>query len=182
MLDYLALSQRMDQPAYRLAVEVCKATSDKLQRNVCQYFTDNIVHHAQAEDYEEVERCHALIKRLNAACPALLHNVIPQLEEELRVEEVQLRVLATQVLGEMFADSAGGDLEKKYPTTWALWLQKKNDKASAVRLAFVEGCKSLLMQHRAELREAVEGKCTSIYSIAALLTDFSFRIASNQVY
>ena len=147
----------MDQPAYRLAVEVCKATSDTPQRTVCQYYTANIVQHAQAEDYDEVARCHALIRRLNAACPALLHNVIPQLEEELRVEEVQLRVLATQVLGEMFADSAGGELEKKYPSTWALWLQKKNDRANTVRLAFVEGCKDLLTQHRVDLRDAVEG-------------------------
>lgn len=151
----------MNQGAYRLAVEVCNATSDKLQRNVCQYFTDNIIQHAQAEDYEEVERCHALIKRLNVACPNLLHNVVPQLEEELKVTEVQLRILATQTLGEMFAEKASGDLEKKYPTTWNLWLSRSNDKNSQVRLAFVEGCKDLLLHHRADLREAVEG--TKIY-------------------
>ncbi|KAH8116096.1 armadillo-type protein [Phellopilus nigrolimitatus] len=156
MAQFMDKNARMDQPAYRLAVEVCNATSDKLQRHVCQYFTDNIVQHAQAEDYEEVARCHALIKRLNGACPALLHNVVPQLEEELRVEELQLRTLATQVLGEMFADKAGGDLEKKYPSTWTLWLARRNDKAAQVRLAFVEGCKGLLLHHRLELREAVE--------------------------
>ena len=142
-----------------MAVDVCKETADKLQRNVCQYFTDNIVQHAQAEDYEEVERCHTLIKQLNHACPALLHNVVPQLEEELRVEEIQIRQMATQVLGEMFADSAGGDLEKKFPSTWTLWLAKKNDKAATVRLAFVEACKGLILHHRLELREAVEGTC-----------------------
>ncbi|KAI5121999.1 hypothetical protein M0805_001831 [Coniferiporia weirii] len=156
MAQFMDKNMHMDQPAYRLAVEVCNATSDKLQRHVCQYFTDNIVQHAQAEDFEEVGRCHALIKRLNSACPALLHNVVPQLEEELRVEELQLRVLATQALGEMFADKASGELEKKYPTTWTLWLARRNDKAAPVRLAFVEGCKGLLLHHRIELREAVE--------------------------
>ena len=146
----------MEQPAFRLAVEVCNATSDKLQRHVCQYFTDNIVNHAKDEQFDEIARCHELIKRLNAACPALLHNVVPQLEEELRVDEPEIRALATQVLSEMFADP-NSDLEKKYPSTWSLWLLKKNDKAVQVRLAFVEGCKGLLLHHRAELRQAIEG-------------------------
>lgn len=151
-------------------MDVCKATADKLQRNVCQYFTDNIVQHAQAEDYEEVERCHALIKQLNHVCPALLHNVVPQLEEELRVEEVQLRQMATHVLGEMFADNVGGDLEKKYPSTWTFWLARKNDKAAPVRLAFVEGCKGLLLHHRSELREAVEGMFCFVSPIMCMLS------------
>lgn len=152
----------MDQPAYRLAVEVCNATSDKLQRHVCQYFTDIIVQHSQNEDFDEVRSAHELIKRLNHSCPSLLHNVVPQLEEELRVDEVQLRQMATQVLGEMFADNAGGDLEKKYPSTWSMWLDRKNDKLAPVRLAFVEGCKGLLQHHRADLRESVECECVVI--------------------
>ncbi|THH06894.1 hypothetical protein EW145_g3765 [Phellinidium pouzarii] len=156
MVQFMDKNTRMDQPAYRLAVEVCNESSDRLQRHVCQYFTDNVVQHAQAKDYDEVARCHSLIKRLNTACPALLDNVVPQLEEELRVDELQLRTLATQALGEMFADKAGGDLEKKYPSTWSMWLTRCNDMAPQVRLAFVEGCKGLLLHHRLELRAAVE--------------------------
>lgn len=154
----------MNQPAYRLAVAICNATSDKLQRHVCQYFTDNIVQHGQSGDFEEVERCHTLIKHINHACPSLLHNVVPQLEEELRIDEMQLRLMATQVLGDMFADNAGGDLEKKYPSTWALWLARKSDKAVAVRLAFVEGCKGVLALHRSELQEELEGVFTPFVS------------------
>ncbi|KAL5521605.1 PDS5 [Sanghuangporus sanghuang] len=155
MAQFMDKNTRMEQPAFRLAVEVCNATSDKLQRHVCQYFTDNIVNHAREEEFDEIARCHELIKRLNAACPALLHNVVPQLEEELRVDEAEIRTLATQVLSEMFAD-ASDDLEKKYPSTWSLWLLRKNDKSLQVRLAFVEGCKGLLLHHKAELRQAIE--------------------------
>ena len=86
----------------------------------------------------------------------MLHNVVPQLEEELRVEEVELRTLATQALGEMFADKQG-DFQKKYPSTWALWLARRNDKSTQVRLAFVEGCRGLLLHHLSEVREAIEG-------------------------
>ena len=78
----------MEQPAYRLAVQVCNATADKLQRHVCQYFTDLIVNNARDEDFEEVRNAHELIKQLNRACPSLLHNVVPQLEEELKVGRI----------------------------------------------------------------------------------------------
>ncbi|KAG8216413.1 hypothetical protein J3R82DRAFT_6518 [Butyriboletus roseoflavus] len=43
MGQFLDKNTRLDQPAYRLAVQICNATSDKLQRHVCQYFTDIIV-------------------------------------------------------------------------------------------------------------------------------------------
>jgi sister chromatid cohesion protein PDS5 len=148
--------QRMDQPAYRLAVTICNATADKLQRHVCQYFTDIIVAHSRDEEFDEIRTAHDLVKQLSRSCPALLHSVIPQLEEELRVEEVQLRLIATSVLGEMFSDKGGADLVKKYPSTWNVWLQRKNDKSGAVRLKLVEAAKGLLV-NLPQYRDIVEG-------------------------
>lgn len=156
MTDNLSLPQGMDNPAYRLAVQVCNATADKLQRHVCQYFTDIIVQHSREEEYDEIRTAHDLIKRLNRTSPTLLHNVVPQLEEELRVEDVQLRTLATQVLGEMLADKGGADLVRKYPTMWQVWLLRRNDKSAAVRLAMVEAAKGLIV-NLAEQRQIVEG-------------------------
>ncbi|OCH91293.1 hypothetical protein OBBRIDRAFT_792457 [Obba rivulosa] len=157
MAQFMDKNARMEQPAYRLAVQVCNATADKLQRHVCQYFTDIIVLHSRDEEFEEVRKAHDLIKQLNRSCPSLLHNVVPQLEEELRVEENQIRVMATQVLGEMFADKGGADFMKKYPTTWNVWLLRKNDKASVVRLTFVEAAKGVLVNlPDSEVRDAIE--------------------------
>lgn len=148
----------MDQPAYRLAVQVCNSTADKLQRHVCQYFTDIIVTNADNEGFEEMQTAHELIKRINRSSPALLHNVVPQLEEELRVQEVSIRVMATQTLGEMFADKNGAEVAKKYPTTWTTWLARKNDQTTAVRLAFVEGARGVLINMTlTEQREQIEG-------------------------
>ena len=135
----------MEQPSYRLAVQVCNATSDKLQRHVCQYFTDVIVDRAREEEYDEVQTAHDLIQQLNRACPSLLHNVVPQLEEELRVEEVQLRTMATKTLGEMFSDKHGYDLTQKYPSTWAHWMGRRNDKSVVVRSTWVEAMKGIVI-------------------------------------
>lgn len=137
-------------------MQVCNATADKLQRHVCQYFTDIIVSNSQEEEFEEIRTAHDLIKRLNHSCPGLLHSVIPQLEEELRVEDVTLRSIATQVLGEMFADKGGAELVRKYPATWNLWISRKNDKSVAIRLKFVEAVKGLLI-NLPELRTTLEG-------------------------
>ncbi|THH15253.1 hypothetical protein EW146_g5196 [Bondarzewia mesenterica] len=156
MAQFMEKNAGMDNPGYRLAVQVCNATADKLQRHVCQYFTDIIVQHSQDEEYDEIRTAHDLIKQLNRTSPSLLHNVVPQLEEELRVEDVQLRTLATQVLGEMFADKGGADLVKKYPTTWQVWLLRKNDKSVMVRLSMVEAAKGLI-SNLADQRENVEG-------------------------
>ncbi|EKM56477.1 uncharacterized protein PHACADRAFT_207705 [Phanerochaete carnosa HHB-10118-sp] len=163
MAQFMDKSARMEQPAYRLAVKVCTDTADKLQRHVCQYFTDIIVEHSRDEDYEEMQTAHNLIKRLNSACQALLHNVVPQLEEELRVQENQIRVMATQTLGEMFADKGGGDLVRKYPSTWSAWLARKNDQAVVIRQAFVETAKGVLVtmtlpEPRQQVGDALQGK------------------------
>lgn len=147
----------MDNAAYRLAVGVCSATADKLQRHVCQYFTDIIVQHSEEEEMDDIKRAHDLIQKLNRACPALLHNVIPQLEEELRLEDIGLRSLATRVLGEMYADKGGVDLVRKYPTTWSQWLMRKNDKSSIVRLTLMETAKDILI-NLPEKRSEVEGE------------------------
>lgn len=147
----------MDQPGYRLAVSVCNAAADKLQRHVCQYFTDVIVDHSNNEEYDEISAAHDLIKHLNRSCPSLLHNVVPQLEEELRADDTHLRVLATQVLGEMFAEKGGKTLLAKYPSTWEFWLGRRMDKDTVVRVTWVEATRGLIL-NLAEMRDTIEGE------------------------
>ncbi|KAF8869879.1 armadillo-type protein, partial [Infundibulicybe gibba] len=155
MSQFIDKNARIEHPAYRLAVDVCNATADKLQRHVCQYFSDIIVSNAREEELEEIRTSHELVKRLHHSCPALLHSVIPQLEEELRAEETELRLIVTQTLGDMFADKGGADLVKKYPTTWNLWLSRKNDRSSGIRVKFVEATRGLLTA-LPELKKEIE--------------------------
>ncbi|KAF8506492.1 armadillo-type protein [Hysterangium stoloniferum] len=156
MKQFIDQNARMDQPAYRLAVEVCNATVDKLQRYVCQYFTDIIVQHSKDDDdFAEIRTAHDLIKQIHRDCPSLLHNVVPQLEEELKVSEYEIRLLATQVLGEMFADKSGTELSKRYPHVWEVWQLRRSDKMAGVRIAFVEACRGIITHHP-DLRQSIE--------------------------
>ncbi|KAI9824960.1 MAG: hypothetical protein M1826_007212 [Phylliscum demangeonii] len=55
------------------------------------------------EDLKDLNRAHRLLRELWRASPAVLQNVIPQLEAELSAENLQLRLLATETLGDMVA-------------------------------------------------------------------------------
>ncbi|KAJ7637138.1 armadillo-type protein [Roridomyces roridus] len=146
LAQFIDRNARQEQPAYRLAVQVCNSTADKLARHVSQYFTEIIVaDRDDDQDLEEIRTAHELIKRLYHSCPDVLPSVIPQLEEELHAEELQLRLIVTEALGQMFADKGGGlELVKKYPSTWNAWLKRKNDKVPAVRLKFIEAAQALM--------------------------------------
>lgn len=156
LAQFMRKQTKQPTAAYRLAVEVCSRTSERLQRNVCQYFTDIILQSDDEEEMERIETAHELVKALNRDCPALLLNVVPQLEEELKVDRLQMRTLATQVLGEMFGEVKNGvELSRKYHGAWQAWIHRKSDKAAGVRLAFVEATGPIIASH-AELRPEVE--------------------------
>lgn len=161
--------------SYRLAVDVCTATSDRLQRHVCQYFaeviTSTIAGSRESDESEEDTKkgagkaalpasfvsAHTLIKQVNRSVPSLLLNVIPQLEEELQAEKPEYRKLAAEVLGAMFGEKTGqGDLAAKYPGTWKEWIGRLKDKVPAVRVAMVEGLRQVWTEH-SELGKDIEG-------------------------
>ncbi|EPQ30988.1 uncharacterized protein PFL1_01177 [Pseudozyma flocculosa PF-1] len=156
--------------AHRMAVEVCSATRDKLQKYIAQYFTEVIVSASREDDQDErmeaLQTAHSLIMQINRSVPTLLLNVIPQLEEELKAEDAQLRILATKVLGQMFAErpsstGAGGDLAQKYSATWKAWLGRANDKSATLRTVWVEATRNLLINHpelRGDLTPILEQK------------------------
>jgi len=138
-------------------MSVCNEAASKLQRHVSMYFADIIVTQAEEEAFDDICAAHELIKRLNACCPAILHSVVPQLDQESRAEDTQIRLIATQTLGEMFAEKSAGDLVKQHPATWLSWLSRRNDKNTSVRLKFVQTCKGLL-SGPVEQRAAIEGE------------------------
>ena len=61
------------------------------------------------DDLKELHKAHRLLRELWRASPAVLSNVIPQLEAELSAENIQLRSIATETLGDMVSGiSAAG--------------------------------------------------------------------------
>lgn len=112
--------------AYKMARAVCLASQEKMSRYVGQYFSDVIMEASglagnnghrngadsddedttvgpSEEDLKELKKAHLLIRELWKAAPGLLLNVIPQLDAELSADNVNLRLLATEALGDVIA-------------------------------------------------------------------------------
>ncbi|KAJ0166467.1 Sister chromatid cohesion protein pds5 [Colletotrichum tanaceti] len=116
-----------DEPAaYLMAKEICNVCTEKMVHYVSQYFSDVILdasrfaaktvgnRHDEDEDEDaprgptdaelkELKKAHYLIRELWRAAPSVLQNVIPQVEAELSADNVDLRQLATETLGDMIS-------------------------------------------------------------------------------
>ncbi|KAJ1920552.1 Sister chromatid cohesion protein pds5 [Mycoemilia scoparia] len=155
LLQFLRKRQVENPAAYQMACDLGNATTDILQKYVCQYFNDVIVSAGKSQedgskaDMNDMRTAHHLILELNKATPALLLSVIPQIEQELGVDDTDLRVLATQVLGEMLAEN-GFTLAKRYTSTWNAWKRRRADPSPHVRTEWVSKAVSLF-QHQPQL-------------------------------
>ncbi|MCJ1307412.1 hypothetical protein MMC25_001058 [Agyrium rufum] len=113
-------------PAYNMAKVICNTCAEKMAREVSQYFVEiieDVTSEGKArnglresigsddmdllpsgpteDDILELDKAHKLLRELWRASPAVLSNVIPQLEAELGAENVQLRKFATETLGDI---------------------------------------------------------------------------------
>lgn len=161
LLANFSLAVAKSNPEARaLAVQVCDAAKDKLQKYVAQHFSEEIVKAAETQDetkrHELLRKSHALIVQVAKSVPSLLLNVIPQLEMELLADDVALRLIATKALGQVFAEKsamtiAGGGayMASQYNSTWRQWLSRSKDRAVSVRTAWLEGAHGVLVNHTA---------------------------------
>ena len=85
------------------------------------------------------EKSHQLVLEIFNHVPSLLLNVVPQLEEELKVEDVDIRFIAISTLGEMWA-TRGVKWVETYPNVWKGWCERflipnfrRNDKSLLIR-------------------------------------------------
>ena len=117
--------------AYNMAKTICNACPEKMARYISQYFNDVIMdvsgeatkpngHRRKSDvapdsddedgpagptesDMIELRKAHRLLRELWRASAPVLQNVIPQLEAELSAENIQLRLLATETLGDIIS-------------------------------------------------------------------------------
>lgn len=118
------LAIKEEPRAYGMAKTLCNSCPDKMARQVSQYFSDVILEASgvanrsnghkskddddgaggpSEDDLKDLRKAHQLLRELWRAAPALLQNVIPQIELELVADHVDVRLLATETLGDMIA-------------------------------------------------------------------------------
>ncbi|ORY59087.1 armadillo-type protein [Pseudomassariella vexata] len=120
------LLPKEEPEAYVMAKTVCNTCPEKMARYVSQYFSDVIMditgkdqtngHKDEADsddddapsgpsesDFKELRKAHQLLRELWRAAPTVLQNVVPQVDAELQADNIQLRLLATETLGDMIS-------------------------------------------------------------------------------
>lgn len=119
------LLAKEEPEAYQIVRHLCQLYPDKMARFVSQYFSDVIVdatsfagrhdHRDDGSDDEdgpsgpsesdlrELRKAHTLIREVWKAAPQILQNVVPQVDAELSADNVHLRQLATETLGDMIS-------------------------------------------------------------------------------
>ncbi|KAK0556088.1 Sister chromatid cohesion protein pds5 [Tilletia horrida] len=158
-----ALKQRAT--GHRLAVEVCNATADRMQKELAKYFVEVITTAAQEEDADDqqkqFETAHLLIVELNRSVPALLTSVLPQFEEELRTESAPLRQMAISTVGRILSEKNENAREfpQKWPAVWKAFRERAKDKVPTVRISFIDAVRIPLARHvslKDDLTEALD--------------------------
>ncbi|KAF3033965.1 hypothetical protein E8E12_003154 [Didymella heteroderae] len=120
------LRRKEAPPAYNMAKSVCNSNQDKMARLVGNYFSSVIVDFTNSgpsfkrragsedpdedgvkgpsdEDIQEARKAHRLLRELWKCAPGVLQDIIQHLVDELGTENVQLRQLATETLGDMIS-------------------------------------------------------------------------------
>ncbi|KAI8087857.1 armadillo-type protein [Gilbertella persicaria] len=148
-----------DNPAYLMTLDICYACPNALQRRIFQYFSDTLISVSNTdeteEDLEEIKRAHHLIRKMNAVTPDLLLNVLPLLQEEMRVDHIHVRQLATETLGHMFAESSL-NVAAKYPAIWKTWLGRRHDKSIQLRVKWLEMSVDIFKHHPESMSELTD--------------------------
>ncbi|OCF45868.1 hypothetical protein I317_00356 [Kwoniella heveanensis CBS 569] len=153
-------SSKPDVLSFQLTVDVCNQVADKLKRPIYSHFSDIQVDHGKdssQNDLKILSDSHKLLLTINKFCPDLLLNVVPLLQDNLKIaDEVAIRQLSVKTLGRLFGQRSGAeDPARKYASAWRAWLGRRLDKALAVRLAWVEGTREVLIKHP-EVRKELE--------------------------
>lgn len=118
---------REEPEAYQIAKNLCHLYPEKMSRFVSQYFSDVIMDATSFAgrangnrdgadsdeedgpvgpsegDLRELRKAHLLIREIWRAAPMILQNVVPQVDAELSADNVELRHLATETLGDMIS-------------------------------------------------------------------------------
>lgn len=113
-------------PAYNMAKNICNTSPEKMSRYVSQYFStvvldsstggrgrrdvedmddseDDTPQGPSEEDVQELRKAHSLLRELWRSTPDVLAEIVPQIEAEFGAEDVSIRLLATETMGDMIA-------------------------------------------------------------------------------
>ncbi|KAF3792702.1 Sister chromatid cohesion PDS5-like protein A [Nymphaea thermarum] len=143
ILQNLLKDEKNVSPSYRLAVSVIQNCMEKLEPFVRRFLTSSIIDRG-ARGSELGEVYHEIIFEIFQCAPQMLLAVIPNLTQELLIDQVDVRMKAVQLLGRLFS-LPGCQAAHEYHQLFVEFLKRFSDKSVEVRLSALECAKGCYM-------------------------------------
>jgi len=136
-------------------------SANRIQLPVSQFLVE-----LKGGDRELAEQLNELVFELNRISSQFLLRVLPLLEQELRVDELEMRRAVVELLARLFA-SRESQLASGYHVLFNAFLARFNDRDSEIRAVMVEFSKHFLLAHQIDVQQ-INGKLLSFFSCLLL--------------
>ncbi|KAF2150705.1 hypothetical protein K461DRAFT_229587 [Myriangium duriaei CBS 260.36] len=88
------------------------------------------------QDMKELAKAHKLLRELWRSSPLSIQNVVPQLEAELSAENVDIRLIAVETVGDLISGIGAAGLPDSEPMDPAVYPSQSSDEASKTKKPF----------------------------------------------
>uniref|UniRef100_A0A7N1A0X3 Uncharacterized protein n=1 Tax=Kalanchoe fedtschenkoi TaxID=63787 RepID=A0A7N1A0X3_KALFE len=130
--------------ARKLAMDVIKHSAGKLEPEVKQFLISSISGDGRSSD-NHIDY-HEVIYDIYHCAPQILHGVIPYLTGELLTDQVDVRLKAVNLVGDLFA-VPGSLIPEEFQPIFSEFLKRLTDRVAEVRLAVLEHIRSCLLSN-----------------------------------
>eukprot|EP00051_Salpingoeca_urceolata_P020675 m.313233 g.313233 ORF g.313233 m.313233 type:complete len:1382 (-) comp19662_c2_seq10:225-4370(-) len=137
--------KKANPAAAALAAGLIKAAAEPLQAHVYPYF-NGMLGLGKTSDSNMTDQVFELILEAYKISPTLMQRVVPQLEDQLKMEDTDTRLNVVELLGSIF-ELEGSTLATSCPALWLGFCQRMNDKDTSVRIACCQHAKKILARH-----------------------------------
>ena len=149
------------------AADLVRLCADKLQPGLGLFLNEAALNYSGGDNQdgkqiESLRQVHSQIIEVGRIAPTAVTSAVAQIEEELRADDVDVRLIALTCLADFFT-APGQDITRQYPSLWASWLSRMNDRAVNMRIQWSKLAVPLLGQlvfapSNSELRSCIAEK------------------------
>ncbi|KAF4390087.1 hypothetical protein G4B88_005005 [Cannabis sativa] len=163
--EFRGFLKKTPSAACQLAMSVIKTSAEKLGPIVCEFLTSCIMNR-DAVQSENKEFYHEIIFKIAQCAPHMLHDIIPNMSQELLTDQVDVRIKALTLIGKLLS-LPEFHIAQNYRNLFMEFLKRFVDISAEVRVTALQCAKICYMTNPTgteshEVLSALEGRLLDI--------------------
>ncbi|KAL1537227.1 sister chromatid cohesion protein PDS5 B-like isoform X1 [Salvia divinorum] len=144
--------------ARRLAMNVVERCAEKLEPGLKQFFVSSMS--GESRSLEPEMNHHAVIYNIYRSAPQILSGVVPYLTGELLSDQLEVRLKAVGLVGDLFS-LPESTISGAFQPVFSEFLKRLTDRVAEVRMSVLEHAKSCLLVNpfRPEAPQIISALC-----------------------